>query len=205
MVNAMPEPDATKIKSFKSPKELGRWLKTHHATQRELWVKVYKKGSQTPSVTWNDIVIQTLCWGWIDGVRKSLDDESFLQRITPRGPRSSWSKRNTEHVERLIAEGLMQPAGLVQVQSAKDDGRWERAYAPPSQLTVPDDFVAALEGRSQARKFFETLGKSSRYVIACGLTTAKKPETRQRRFDKYMEMLTRSEAPSFGFGKGKKK
>jgi uncharacterized protein YdeI (YjbR/CyaY-like superfamily) len=200
----MPNPDPTKTLTFASPKELSRWLKTNHATERELWIKIFKKGSGISSVDWNEIVIETLCWGWIDGVKKSLGDDAYLQRITPRKPRSSWSKKNTEHAERLISEGRMKEPGLEQVRAAKADGRWEIAYAPASEMEMPADFLAALKKKPKANRFFETLTKSSKYVIVYGLTTAKKPETRQKRFDKFMDMLVREEKPDFGFKKDKK-
>jgi uncharacterized protein YdeI (YjbR/CyaY-like superfamily) len=200
----MPNPDPIKVKTFASPKHLSQWLKANHASESELWVKVLKKGAGVPSVDWNQIVIETLCWGWIDGVKKSLDHHAYLQRITPRKARSSWSKKNTEHVERLIAEGLMQEPGLVHVRTAKADGRWNSAYAPSSEMTVPADFLAALKSKPEAKRFFETLTKSTKYVIFYGLTTAKKPETRQRRFDKFIDMLLREEKPNFGFKKDKK-
>jgi uncharacterized protein YdeI (YjbR/CyaY-like superfamily) len=148
-------------------------------------------------------VIETLCWGWIDGVKKSLDDQAYLQRITPRRIRSSWSKRNTEHIERLIIEGRMEEPGLVHVRAAKADGRWENAYSV-SEMRVPADFMAALDSRPKAKQFYETLTKSNRYAIAYGLESAKKPETRQRRFQKFMDMLIREEKPDSGFKKDKK-
>lgn len=200
----MPQPDPAKIVTFASPKDLNQWLEVNHATESELWVKIFKKKTGIPSVTWNDVVIETLCWGWIDGVKKSIDDTAYLQRITPRKARSNWSKRNREHAERLISEGRMEEPGLVQVRAAKADGRWEKAYAPASEMKVPADFLTALESRPKAKQFFETLNKSSRYVIAYGLTTAKRPETRQRRFEKFMDMLICAEKPDFGFNKTKK-
>lgn len=199
----MPQPDPTRIMTFESPKDLGRWLKSKHATESELWVKVYKKKSGIPSVTWDDIVIESLRWGWIDGVKKSIDDQAYLQRVTPRQARSNWSKRNRELAERLISEGQMTEAGLVQVHAAKADGRWENAYAA-SETTVPADFVTALEAKPKAKQFFESLNKSSRYVIAYGLTSAKKPETRQKRFAEFMAMLARKEDPNPGLNKTKK-
>jgi uncharacterized protein YdeI (YjbR/CyaY-like superfamily) len=201
----MPEPDPKQFKSFKTPKELHAWLKKYHTYKDELWIKVFKKHTKKPSVTWNDIVVEALCWGWIDGVRKSIDEESYAQRITPRKAKSDWSKKNTEHVERLIKEGKMQEPGMVHVRAAKADGRWENAYAPASQMEVPEDFVKALEKKPKAKKFYDTLNKSSRYAITYGLTTAKKPETRERRFDKFMDMLTHGEEPGFGFKKKEKK
>lgn len=200
----MPSPTKENTASFKSSNDLSKWLSKYHARESELWVKVYKKGSDVPSVTWNDIVLETLCWGWIDGVKKSLGEEAYLQRITPRKKTSAWSKRNTEHVERLIKEGRMKQSGLVHVEAAKSDGRWKNAYAPASQMKVPKDFIAAIRKKPRIKEFYETLNKSSRYAIAYGLETAKKPETRQRRFDKFMHMLSQKEAPGFGF-KTKKK
>jgi uncharacterized protein YdeI (YjbR/CyaY-like superfamily) len=190
----MPEPDPLRIMTFATPKDLGEWLKVNYATEKELWVKIFKKSTGIPSVTWNDVVIEILCWGWIDGVKKSIDNQAYLQRITPRTTRSNWSKRNTEHVERLINEDRMKESGLVHVRAAKADGRWENAYVV-SEMDVPADFLAALENQPRVKQFFETLNKSSRYVIAYGLTSAKKPETRQRRFTKYMTMLVHEEKP----------
>jgi uncharacterized protein YdeI (YjbR/CyaY-like superfamily) len=198
----MPEPDPARVITFATPKELGLWLKANHATERELWVKIFKKKTATPSVTWDDVVIEALCWGWIDGVKKSIDDQAFLQRITPRRARSSWSKRNREHAERLISAGRMTESGLVHVRAAQADGRWESAYVV-SEMKVPADFLAALESAPKAKQFFETLNKSSHYTIAYGLTSAKKPITRQRRFTKFMDMLVHEEKPGASFNKKK--
>ncbi|WP_076415360.1 YdeI family protein [Shewanella sp. UCD-KL12] len=191
----MPEPDPLKVMTFATPNELSEWLKLNHATERELWVKIFKKNTGVRSITWNDLVIEVLCWGWIDGVKKSIDEHAYFQRITPRRARSNWSKRNTEHIERLISDGRMEEPGLLHVRAAKADGRWENAYVV-SEMEVPADFLAALDNQPRAKQFFETLNKSSRYVIAYGLTSAKKPETRQRRFTKYMTMLNHEEKPT---------
>lgn len=196
----MPEPDRAKVKTFASAKTLRQWLEANHASENELWIKVFKVKTAKPSVSWTEIVMETLCWGWIDGIKKSIDGEAYLQRITPRKPRSSWSKRNREHAERLIGEGRMQEPGLVQVRAAKADGRWKHAYAA-SEMKVPADFLAAVERKPKAKQCFETLNKANRYAIAYGLTTAKRPETRQRRFDKFLDMLIRGEKPDFGFKK----
>ena len=195
----MPEPDKNKIKAFDCSAALHSWLQEHHANETELWVKIYKKGTGIPSVTWNDVVTTSLCWGWIDGIKKSLDSEAYLQRITPRKPGSNWSKINTEHVARLIAEGRMQAPGMVHVEAAKADGRWESAYAPASQMQVPEDFIIAVKAQPLVEEFYKTLPKSSRYAIAYGLCNAKRSETRQRRFDKFMTMLLNKEKPGFGF------
>lgn len=191
----MPKPDPARIMTFALPKVLGRWLKVNHATESELWVKIFKKGTGIPSVTWDDVVIESLCWGWIDGVKKSLDAQAYIQRITPRKARSNWSKRNREHAERLISKGRMMESGLVHIRAAKADGRWENAYAA-SEMKVPADFLAVLESKPKANRFFETLTKSSHYVIAHGLTSAKKTETRQRRFAKFIDMLVSEEKPT---------
>lgn len=200
----MPNPDPGKMMVFATPKALAKWLKENHASESELWIKIFKKRSGVPSVSWEQLVIETLCWGWIDGVKKSLDEHTYVQRITPRKARSAWSKKNTEHVERLTAEGRMQEQGLVHVRAAKADGRWQAAYSPASEMNVPADFIAAVESRPKLKVFFETLNRSSRYVIAYGLSTAKKPETRQRRFEKFLDMLARNEKPDFFASKGMK-
>lgn len=185
----MPDPDQTHIQAFEDAPAFGAWLALNHASEPEVWVKMYKKGSGQKTINWEESVIEALCWGWIDGVRKSLDDQAYLQRFTPRRPGSNWSKRNREHVERLIAANRMQEPGLIHVQAAQADGRWEAAYAPPSEMTVPEDFLAALEKRPAAKAFFETLNKQNRYAIAYRLQTAKKPETRQKRLEQFLVML----------------
>ncbi|WP_348703817.1 YdeI/OmpD-associated family protein [uncultured Neptuniibacter sp.] len=190
----MPKLDPMKVITFANSRDLSEWLENNHSIESELWIKIFKKNTGVPSVTWNDVVIEALCWGWIDGVKKSLDDQAYYQRITPRTKRSNWSKRNTEHVERLISAKRMKEPGLVHVRAAKNDGRWDKAYVA-SEIEVPDDFLAALEGQPRVKQFYETLNKSSRYVIAYGLTSAKKAETRQRRFAKYLAMLINEDKP----------
>ena len=188
----MPEAEQDKILAFETPSDLGKWLEANHSRESELWVKIFKKQSKVSSVTWDEVVVESLCWGWIDGVKKSIDDQSYMQRITPRKARSNWSKRNRGHVERLLDQGRMKEPGLIQVTAARIDGRWERAYSA-SEMMIPSDFIDSLDSHPKAKKFFSTLTKSSRYVIALGLTSAKKPETRQKRFDKYMDMLINEE------------
>jgi uncharacterized protein YdeI (YjbR/CyaY-like superfamily) len=190
----MPEANPARIMTFVSPKDLSQWLKVNHASESELWVKIYKKNTRIQSVTWDELVIEVLCWGWIDGIKKSIDDQAYLQRITPRKTRSNWSKRNTEHAESLINESRMMESGLVHIRAAKEDGRWENAYVV-SEMEVPADFLAALESKPNVKAFFDTLNKSSRYAIAYGLKSAKKPETRLRRFTKFMNMLVHEEKP----------
>jgi uncharacterized protein YdeI (YjbR/CyaY-like superfamily) len=190
----MVEPNPSRIMTFASSKDLGRWLQVNHAIESELWVKIFKKKTGIPSVTWDDVVVEMLCWGWIDGVKKSIDEQAYLQRVTPRKARSNWSKRNTKHAERLISENRMMESGFVHINAAKADGRWENAYVV-SEMEVPEDFLATLESKPNVKEFFETLTKSSLYVIAYGLISSKKPETRLRRFEKFMNMLVHEEKP----------
>ena len=190
----MPEPDSEKILTFTSAQDYSLWLKENHTKESELWVKIFKIKTGILSVTWDDVVIESLCWGWIDGVKKSLDDQAYLQRVTPRTSRSNWSKRNREHVERLIVENRMMESGLEHVRAAKADGRWDNAYTA-SEMKVPTDFLVALDDNPKAKYFFEALTKSSRFVIAYGLLSAKKAETRQKRFEKYMNMLSNEVKP----------
>ncbi|WP_163132636.1 YdeI family protein [Agarivorans sp. Alg241-V36] len=191
----MPDPNLSKVVAFATSQELSKWLEDNHANQSELWIKIFKKHTATPSVTWDDVVIEALCWGWIDGIKKSVDEQSYLQRISPRKPRSNWSKRNRQHVERLIQDGRMTSFGLSHVDAAKADGRWENAYSV-SEMEVPEDFLTALQLEPSAQQFYATLTKSNRYVIAHGLLSAKKPETRQKRFAKYLDLLARNQKPT---------
>jgi len=144
-------------------------------------------------VTYAEALDQALCFGWIDGQVRRFDEDSYVQRFTPRRPRSVWSKRNTEHVARLCAEGLMMPAGQAAIDAAKADGRWDAAYASPKNAVVPEDFLAALAKRKKAKAFFETLSKANVYAIVYRLTTCKKAETRARRMEQILEMLERGE------------
>src|SRR3954468_14839543 len=133
------------------------WLGAHHDSEPGLWLRIAKAASPLPSITYAEALDVALCFGWIDGQRRSHDADSFLQKFTPRQKRSPWSKKNREHVERLIAAGAMHPAGLAAIEAAKADGRWDRAYDSPGTATVPDDFQAALDEHPEARAFFETL------------------------------------------------
>lgn len=189
----MPEAIPERIQAFSHPAAFGAWLAAHHETEPELWLKIYKQASGQTTISWEEAVIEALCWGWIDSVKKSLDAQAYLQRFTPRRKGSVWSQRNCEHVGRLIAAGRMQASGLREVSAAQADGRWERAYAPPSEMTLPADFLAAVASNPQAAAFLETLNKQNRYAIAYRLQTAKKPETRQRRLEKFIGMLANGE------------
>ena len=169
------------------------WLSAHHASQPGLWLRIAKAASPLQSVTYAEALDLALCFGWIDGQKRRHDADSFLQKFTPRQKRSPWSKRNREHVERLIAAGEMHPAGLAAVAAAKADGRWDRAYDSPGTVTVPDDLQAALDEHPEARAFFGTLTGTNRYAILYRIQTAVKPETRARRIAEFVAMLRRRE------------
>jgi uncharacterized protein YdeI (YjbR/CyaY-like superfamily) len=167
------------------------WLDEHHGDVPEgVWVQMAKKKSGIDSVDYAEAVEVALCFGWIDGQRKGLDDSWFVQRFTPRRSRSIWSKVNRTKVEALVAAGEMQPAGAAEIERAKADGRWEAAYDGQSTSTVPDDLAAALAADTVARDFFATLNSTNRYAILHRLQTAKKPETRARRLTQFVEMLS---------------
>jgi uncharacterized protein YdeI (YjbR/CyaY-like superfamily) len=182
-----------KIIFFKSGKEWRKWLDKNHHVSPGIWMRFYKKNSVVVSVKYQEALIEALCFGWIDGQAKSLDEDSYLQKFTPRRPKSMWSKRNIEIVTNLESEGLMKPAGLKAVQAAKEDGRWESAYDSPSKMTFPDDFLSKLKKNKKMHAFFESLNKTNKYAIAWRLQTAKKPETRERRMKLILEMLKKGE------------
>lgn len=177
------------IIAFDTPDMWKQWLDQHHAASKGIWLRLFKKGSGVTSVTFAEALDGALCYGWIDGQAKKYDDKSWLQKFTPRRPRSLWSKRNRENIERLIQEGRMQTAGLEQVEMAKADGRWEKAYDAPSTMQMPEDFLQALAKNEKAKAFFDTLNKTNTYAIAWRLQTAKRPETRARRMKAILEML----------------
>ena len=178
---------------FADGDELATWLEEHHRSRPELWVRIFKVGSGVRSVTWADCVVEAIRFGWIDGRRRSLDEVSFLQRLTPRKPGSNWSAKNREHVARLEAQGRMTPAGMAHVEAARADGRWDAAYAGSAAMVMPEDLLAALETRPAAKAFFATLDRRNLYPIYYRLRTAKRPETRARWLDRILGMLDRGE------------
>jgi uncharacterized protein YdeI (YjbR/CyaY-like superfamily) len=184
---------ATRALSFRTRAELELWLKENHDRQTELWVRMFKKGSGTPSIDWKESVLALLAWGWIDGQRRAHDEVSFLQRFTPRRAKSTWSKINREHAERLIAEGRMHPPGLAQVKAAESDGRWERAYAGSAEMEIPEDFLSALAKNALAKKYFATLDRRNLFTIYLRLATAKRPDTRQKRIAQMIAQLAAGE------------
>jgi uncharacterized protein YdeI (YjbR/CyaY-like superfamily) len=186
--------DGTEPLSFSIPRELEKWLKQNHKTQTELWVRIFKKGSGTATVTWDDCVVACIAWGWIDSQRRPLDETSFLQRLTPRRAKSNWSKRNCAHAERLIAEGRMQPPGLAHVEAARQDGRWEKAYSGSAAMVIPDDFLKALRKVPVAKRFYETLDRRNLFAIYHRLVSAKRPETREKRIVAIVSQLATGKA-----------
>ena len=184
----------SKTHSFETSDQLEKWLQLNHQTEPELWVRIFKKESGTLTVTWDDCVVVALAWGWIDGQRKSFDEVSFLQRLTPRRSQSNWSKRNRDHAERLIAEGRMHPSGLAHIETARQDGRWENAYSGSSEMILPDDFLQELQCHPVARQFLDTLNRRNLYAIYYRLQTAKRTETRKKRMVDILAQLARGEA-----------
>lgn len=178
---------------FASSPDFRAWLAENHGSSDGILLRIYKKDSGIPTVTYAEALDQALCFGWIDGQKQSYDEKSWLQKFTPRRPKSGWSKNNTEHAERLIKSGEMTPAGLKEVEAAKADGRWNAAYDSFSKATVPDDFLKELARNKKAMAFFETLNNTYIYAIAYRLQTAKKPETRARRMQAIIEKLNRGE------------
>ena len=178
---------------FKSAKAFEAWLKKNHATSDGLWLKIAKRGSNETSVTYPEAVEIALCWGWIDGQKKSLDDQHYLQRFTPRRVRSVWSRINVNKVQALIDAGRMQAPGEAQVEAAKADGRWARAYDGARTSTVPEDLQAALEAEPAAKTFFASINASNRYAILWRIQTAARAETRARRIAQLVGMLARGE------------
>jgi uncharacterized protein YdeI (YjbR/CyaY-like superfamily) len=177
------------VEAFASSARWSAWLKKNHATSKGLWIKIFKKGSGVPTVTYPEAVEVALCWGWIDGLRRAHDDAAFLQRFTPRGPKSLWSQINRDKVGALIEAGRMQPPGLREVERAKADGRWAAAYASPKNATVPDDLAAAFEKNQRAAAFFTTLDSANRYAVLFRIHNAKTPETRRRWVERLVKML----------------
>lgn len=178
---------------FESTSDWEAWLKENHENSAGVRLQIAKKGSGHTSVTYAEALDVALCYGWIDGQKLPMDDKFFIQKFTPRRAKSVWSKVNTEKVEQLIKQGRMQPAGVKQIEVAKADGRWDAAYASQKNMEIPEDFQAELDNNSEAKAFFDTLNKTNRFAIYFRITTAKKPETRRARIEKFIEILTKHE------------
>jgi uncharacterized protein YdeI (YjbR/CyaY-like superfamily) len=178
-----------KVHTFRTRAAYEKWLEKNHAKSTGVWLRYFKKASGKKGITYAEALDVALCYGWIDSLARSLDEHSYMQKFTPRGKRSVWSKKNREHVARLIKEKRMTPAGLLQVQAAKKDGRWEQAYDSPANMKVPADFLKELSKDKKAKAFFDSLNRANHYVVAWRLQTAKKPETRARRMKAMLAQL----------------
>ena len=189
-------PDPTKIRSFRTEAAFEAWLARNQARETEIWLKIHKKDSGLPTVTWAQALDVALCWGWIDGIRKAFDERSFLQRFTPRRAKSVWSQINRDHIARLTKTGRMTPHGQRQVDAAKADGRWDAAYAPirmATEATIPADLRAAIEANPRARKTFRTLGRQNLFALAFRTNNMKTPAGRSRKIAALVAMLARGE------------
>jgi uncharacterized protein YdeI (YjbR/CyaY-like superfamily) len=181
------------VLSFESKRKWAAWLTKQHDKSPGVWLKLAKKDSELSSVTYEEALDVALCYGWIDGQKKGFNDKYWLQKFTPRGPKSIWSKINTEKAERLIASGDMKPAGLRVIEAAKQDGRWEAAYASQKNISVPEDFQTALDKSKKAKEFFTALNSVNRYAILFRIHNAKRSKTRAKRIQQFVEMLERGE------------
>ena len=179
--------------TFDCKKKWADWLARQHEKSAGVWLKLAKRGSGIKSITYEEALDVALCYGWIDGQKKGFNDKYWLQKFTPRGPKSIWSKINTEKAERLIASGEMKPSGLKVIEAAKQDGRWEAAYSSQKNISVPQDFQAALDKNEKAKAFFAALKSAERYSFLFRIHNAKKPETRARHIQKFVEMLEQGE------------
>ncbi|MFA5974242.1 MAG: YdeI/OmpD-associated family protein [Lentimicrobiaceae bacterium] len=188
-----PDKPDLQIIPFSSPAEWEQWLEQNHTDSKGIWLQMFKKGSGMASVNYAEALDVALCYGWIDGQLKSIDELSYMQRFTPRRPKSLWSKRNIVHIARLTKVGRMKPAGVKQVEAAKADGRWDQAYDSPVNITLADDFLAELLKNKKALAFYESLNKANKYAIAWRIQTAKRPETKEKRMKEILEMLGREE------------
>ena len=200
MAAVTPNPDH--IRDFASEQEFEAWLAAHHGTASELWLKIHKKTSGLPTVTYAQALDVALCWGWIDGQKKGFDETSFLQRFVPRRPKGTWSVNNREHVARLITAGRMQPPGMQEVEAAKADGRWDRAYQSASKMEMPADLLAAIKADPEALKTFETLNSTNRYALAFRTHNMKTEAGRKKKIESFVTMLARGDTP-FPQGKAK--
>jgi uncharacterized protein YdeI (YjbR/CyaY-like superfamily) len=178
---------------FAGPEDFRAWLREHHDTSAGIWMQLAKKGSGRTSITYDEAVEVALTFGWIDGQARPGDDTFYLQGFTRRRPQSPWSRRNRDRVEALIAAGAMEPGGLAEVERARADGRWDRAYDGSRTATPPADLLEALAARPAAREAFEALNRTNRFAILYRIQDAKRPETRARRIAKFVDMLERGE------------
>jgi uncharacterized protein YdeI (YjbR/CyaY-like superfamily) len=187
-----PAPAETPV-LFPDQRAFADWLARHHASSAGLWLRLARKNALLTSISYVEALDVALCYGWIDSQKKAYDESSFLQRFTPRGPKSIWSKINRDKVTALADAGLMQPSGTLAVDRAKEDGRWDAAYDSQRNITVPPDLQAALDRNRKAREFFATLTGANRYAVLFRIHTTKRPETRANKIARFVEMLARHE------------
>lgn len=181
------------VRPFKDPAEWEAWLAKNYTRQEGIWIKIAKKASGIATIDHGGALDVALCYGWIDGQSRSLDNTWYLQKFTPRRPRSMWSKINIAKVEALTAAGKMKPAGITAVEAAKADGRWARAYDSPANATVPPEFIQAFKTNQKAKAFFESLNKDNQYAFIWRVMTATTPEARAKRITKLLAMLEAGE------------
>jgi uncharacterized protein YdeI (YjbR/CyaY-like superfamily) len=181
------------VELFERPDHWAAWLSKHGESSPGVWLQLAKKDSGEISVTYGEALEVALCYGWIDGIKKTHSDKFWLQKFTRRSSKSIWSKINKDKAIALIESGKMKPVGLLEVERAKADGRWEAAYDSASKSTVPDDFQSALDGNAQAKSFFDTIDRQNRYAILFRIQTAKTPETRAKKIVQFVQMLERNE------------
>ena len=179
--------------AFKTAKTFEKWLEKNYENSNGLWLKIFKKDSGEKTISYAEALDVALCYGWIDSQKKAFDEQAWLQKFCPRRPKSIWSKINIGHVERLISEGRMRSAGLKAIEKAKEDGRWEKAYDSPKQMTIPEDFLKELSKNKKAAAFFKSLNKTNLFSIGFRLQTAKKQETRDKRMTEIINMLAKGE------------
>lgn len=187
--------DPRKVREFRDAASFYRWLGRNHDRADELWIRIHKVGSGLKSITPKEAIDVVLCWGWIDGIRKGFDEKSFLQRYTPRGRKSIWSRINVDNVARLIAEGRMTEHGLKHVEAARADGRWDRAYGNSKEMTIPGDLMAAIEAEPAAKAMLAKLNAQNRFALAFRVHTLKTEAGRKRKIAALVAMLKRGETP----------
>ena len=193
MAPVIPNPD--KIRAFETEAEFEAWMARNHDQETEIWIQYYKKASGRRTIVYAEALDVALCYGWIDGIGKPLDEHAYLQRFTPRKAKSIWSQRNRLKVEKLIADGRMTAHGQKQIDAAKADGRWDKAYASPGKMETPPDLLAAIEANPAAYETFNKLNATNRYALAFRTHNMKTEAGRKKKIAGFVEMLARGEAP----------
>ena len=194
MVDTKQDKKELPVLFFETSDEFRRWLDNNYNGSEGVWLRFFRKNSGILSINYDIALDEALCYGWIDGQAKKFDEQSHIQKFTPRRSRSLWSKRNIEKVTRLEKEGRMRPSGMKEVDAAKADGRWENAYDSPATMTIPEDFLEELSRDQKAAEFFNNLNKTNKYSITWRLQTARKPETRAKRMKAIIEMLSKGKS-----------